>query len=204
MGVRILLVACAAGVFMAGNAWSATPDPNLSTVPNVVVEPGGQLAYKVTVVSVDGPVVGAIVRLHVTPEGEGLLGWCSGQGHPDIDATTNGSGVATFNVAGGGCLNPAALSAPPVQVFANGVLLRQVGVVSGDVVDDTGKLPTQGWNPGPSLKVALSDAVYHTAPLKTGTFNFCTDVNSDGVCNLTDAVILTPPIKAGHTCTHAP
>jgi hypothetical protein len=204
MGFRILLVACAAGVLLAGNAWSATPDPALSTVPNVVVEPGGSLAYRVTVVSVNGPVPGAIVRLHLTSEGDGLLGWCTSQGHPDIDATTNGSGVATFNVAGGGCLNPAALSAPPVQVFANGVLLRQVGIVSGDAVDDSGKLPTQGWNPGVNLKVALSDAVFHTAPLKTGAYNFCTDINSDGACNLTDAVILTPPIKTGHTCTHAP
>ena len=204
MGVRILLVACAAGVLMAGNAWSATPDPALCTVPNVVVEPGGVLPYKVTVVSAAGPVAGAIVRLHVTAEGEGLIGWCTGQAHPDIDATTNGSGVATFNVAGGGCLNPAALSAPPVQVFANGVLLGQVGIVSGDVVDDAGKLPTQGWNPGATLKVALSDAVFHTAPLKTGTYNFCTDLNSDGACNLTDAVIITPPIKTGHICTHAP
>jgi len=204
MGIRNLLVACAAGVLVAGNAWSATPDPALSTVPNVVVEPGGALAYKVTVVSVDGPVSGAIVRLHLTPEAEPLVGWCSGQGHPDIDATTDGSGVATFNVGAGGCVNPAALSAPPVQVFANGILLRQVGIVSADAVDDAGKLPTQGWNPGPTLKVALSDAVFHTPSLKTGAYSFCTDMNSDGFCNLTDAVILTPPIKTGHVCTHAP
>ena len=204
MTFQSLLAACAAGVLVTGNGWAAAPDPALSTVPNVVYDPGAHNAYRVTVMSVDGPVPGAVVRLHFTSEAAPLAGWCSGQVHPDIDATTDASGVATFNIGAGGCLDPAALTNPPVQVFANGVLLREVGVVSVDAVDDTGNLPTQGWNPSPNVRVGVGDAVFHTGPLKTGAYSFCTDFNSDGTCNLTDAVILTPAAKVGWTCTYAP
>lgn len=204
MAFRSLLAACAAGVLISGNVWAATPDPDLSTVPNVVYDPGAHNAYSVTVMSVNGPIPGAIVRLHFTAQASALAGWCSSQAHPDIDATTNASGVATFLIAGGGCLNPAAMTSPPVQVFANGVLLREVGVVSVDAVDDAGKLPTQGWNPNPNSRVGVGDAVFHTVPLKTGAYSFCTDFNSDGACNLTDAVILTPAVKVGWTCPYAP
>ena len=204
MAFRSLLAACAAGVLVSGNAGAGAPDPDLSTVRNVVYSPGALMAYAVTVMSVDGPVSGAIVRLHFTNESNPLAGWCSGQEHPDIDAVTNASGVATFNLGGGGCLNPANMTNPPVQVYANGVLLREVGVVSVDAVDDAGRLPTQGWNPSPNVKVGVGDAVFHTPPLKTGAYSFCTDFNSDGACDLTDAVLLTPAVKVGWTCTYAP
>ena len=204
MAFRSLLAACAAGVLVSGNAWAGAPDPDLSTVRNVVYSPGALMSYAVTVMSVDGPVPGAIVRLHFTSESNPLAGWCSGQVHPDIDVVTNASGVATFNLGGGGCLNPANMTNPPVQVYANGVLLREVGVVSVDAVDDAGRLPTQGWNPSPNVRVGVGDAVFHTPPLKTGAYSFCTDFNSDGACDLTDAVLLTPAVKVGWTCTYAP
>ena len=102
-------------------------------------------------------------------------------------------------------MDPAAVTTPPVQVFANGILLKEVGIVSVDPVDDFGRLPNQaGYSPGTTCKAALSDATFITPSMKTGGFNYCTDLNSDNLCNLNDAVLFTPPIKAGFVCTKAP
>lgn len=191
-----------------GAASAGVPDPDLCTVPNVILSPlhpTNALEYVVTVVGADGPIDSALVQLVFSAEAAGLVCWCTGQTQPIIEDYTNPSGLAVFQVFGGGCLNPASTVSPPVQVFANGILLREVGVVSVDPVDVTGKLPTDvGYNPGGNCNSALSDATFITPSIKVGALNYCTDLNSDGAVNITDAVLFTPGIKVGFTCTQAP
>jgi len=91
-----------------------------------------------------------------------------------------------------------------VEVFANGFKIAEVGVVSPDAVDDSGTLPTSGWNPAGTCHVVLADAVAHTGPIVTAVYSFCTDMNSDGLVNVADAVIVTPSIIGAPSCTQAP
>jgi hypothetical protein len=196
LAVAALLLTLGVGAAMAGN-----PDPNLSTVPNVVVSPNGALAYQVDVQGSAGAIEGALVVLRFTAEANGFLCWCAGQDRPEISSITDAAGLATFNIQGGGCLDPAALGAGfAVEVFADGILLDEVGVVSSDAADDAGVFPPDGWNPGGTCAVGLSDASIHTTPISGGAYAFCTDINSDLAVDLVDAVILTPQISGGASC----
>jgi hypothetical protein len=210
MGCRTILLSTLAVLLGAawGQANAGVPDPGLSTVPNVITSPAHpntNLDYVVTVVGADGPIDSALVQLVFSTEASNLVCWCTGQARPIVQAYSNASGVARFQIFGGGCLNPSTVVNPPVQVFANGVFLKQVGIVSVDPVDDTGKTPNQvGYNPAGSCKSALSDASFVTPSLKSGSYNFCTDFNTDLLVNLADAVIVTPAIKVGYVCTVGP
>jgi hypothetical protein len=187
---------------LSSSVLAVVPDPGLCIVPNVVVNPGGNLDYVVTVRDAfNAPCAFIMVELFFSPTADFLLCWCVGQDHPVIRQVTDAAGRATFRIAAGGCLDPSALG-PQVNVVAAGTFLASVGVVSPDAVDNAGLLPWQGWNPGAKCAVGLSDAAFHSAPLAVGRFTFCTDMNSDGVCNLGDAVILTGPIRRGDNCPH--
>jgi hypothetical protein len=195
------LTACTLLLLMTSSAFAGIPDPALSTVPNVIYEPSGSTEYKVIVVGSSGPIDNALVRIVFSDEADTLVCWCVSQDHPVIEATTNINGEASFFIGAGGCLEPAQLSTPPVTVYADGVLLAQVGAVSADVGDDSGRLPHEGWNPGATCGVSLSDAIYFTDPITTGTYDFCSDLDSNGAVDVTDAVIITPPITLGYFCT---
>jgi len=195
----------AAGIAAAGLAWAGLPDASLSTVPNVLVSPDGTLEYMVTVVGESGPLDTALVQISFSTEAAGLVCWCTGQTKPLIEARTNASGQASFFIAGGGCLNPDSVASPPaVEVYANGILLKEVGVVSPDAVDSDGFLPTQGWNTGMLCTAGLSDAARHTSPISSGQYDFCTDMDSDLDCDLEDAVAITPVLATGAACTRSP
>lgn len=195
----------ALGLAGAGLAAANPPVPSRSTVPNVLVSPDGTLEYVVTVMGDAGPLDSAVVRLSFSPQASALVCWCTGQTKPIIEAVTDASGQASFFIAGGGCLNPDSVASPPVvEVSANGVLLRDVGVVSPDVVDKEGFLATQGWNPGIFCTAGLSDAARHTSPISSGHYDFCTDVDSDMDCDIEDAVVITPVLASGAACTRAP
>jgi hypothetical protein len=113
------------------------------------------------------------------------------QAHPVVTATTNPSGVATFQVAGGLCLDPATIAGGvAVEVYVNDIKLKEVGQVSPDVVE----------TPSGACEVGLADAVEFTSPLSTSTYSFCYDLNTDGGVGLTDAVILTSPAATAQTC----
>jgi len=198
----ILLVAGVAG---AGLAQAGLPSSSLSTVPNVLISPDGTLEYIVTVVGDTGPIDTALVQLSFSAEASNLICWCTGQTKPLIEARTDAAGQASFFIAGGGCLNPDSVATPPpVEVYANGILLREVGVVSPDAVDSDGYLPTQGWNTGVLCTAGLSDAARHTNPISSGQYDFCTDMDSDLDCDLEDAVAITPLLAGGAACTRAP
>jgi hypothetical protein len=199
---RLLIAALVAGVLIAGSSYAGIPDPNLSVVNNVLYSPSGTIEYIVTVNGSSGPIDSATVQLVFSTEADGLICWCVGQAHPLIEATTDVNGQAHFFIAAGGCIDPSLVASPPaVEVFANGIKLKEVGCVSPDAVDDSGILPTSGWAPGAFCTVSLADATLHSPPIKSGTYSFCSDVNSDLSVDLTDAVVLTLGIKTGFTCT---
>mgnify|MGYP003572957441 CR=1 FL=1 len=201
---QLLLAVVVASFLTAGVAQAGIPDPALSDVPNVLVVPGGALEYIVTVNGSEGPIDTALVELVFSTEVNGILAWCVGQTTGTISALTDANGEASFFIAAGGCVDAALVSSPPaVRVFAKGIELAQVGVVSPDAVDGDGVPPTGGWNitTGSLAEVGLSDASVHTPPVKDGTYSYCTDFNSDGAVDLSDASIMTPSIKDGSNCT---
>ena len=203
--IIVLLTALVVGVATTGAASAGVPNPSLSTVPNIVLSPDGTMPTTIIVVGDEGPIDTALVQIVFSSETAGIVCWCTGQTQPLIQGQTNASGVATFIVAGGGCVQPGLVTTPPaVEVFANGILLAEVGTVSVDAVDDSGLLPTEGWSPGTLCTSGLTDATEHTAPISTGAYSYCSDIDSDLDCDLDDAVALTPGIKTGIACTQAP
>jgi hypothetical protein len=165
------------------------PDPGACTVPNVVVAPGGVLPYRVTVRDPNGnPIPDVPVGITFSDSADAVLAWCPGQNHPVLSATTDRDGVATFAIAAGGCVET-----PAAEVWAAGVFLKRVGVVSPDVRSTDGS-----W--APDGVVDLSDAVFFTDPISTGRYVFAADLNSDGQIGPADAVALTVAIQRGATC----
>jgi len=196
----VLALAC----LIAGSATASAgiiPDPASSDIPNVVVSPEGLLEYRVTIrSSTNTPLDGVMVLVKFNAAADGILCWCAGETHPEIMATTNPAGEAVFFIRGGGCVDPAALGSIPAEVFADGIKMAEVGIVSPDAVDAAGLFPTSGWNPGGNCVVGLSDATFHTGAISAGTSAFCSDMDSDGIVALADAVLLTAPIADGESC----
>lgn len=198
----LLASALTVGLLTASVALAGIPDPALSDVPNVYYSPGGAGEYIVTVNSSEGPVDGATVQLVFSASADALVCWCVGQTHPIIETTTAANGEASFFIGAGGCLDPAELAMlPAVEVFADGIKLAEVGAVSPDATDGAGDFPWEGWNPGGSCETGISDGVNHTAPIASGSYEFCSDVDSDGQVALSDAVTLTVDISTGSACT---
>lgn len=189
--LRVLSLATVALVTMAGAAMAGIPDCNLSVIPNVISTPNGTIPTTFTIVSSSGPINNATVELRYSANGNAAACWCTGQVHPNISGVTNASGQVTFNVSGGGCLNPATISGGvALQVFVNNIPCKQIGQVSPDVINTT----------SPPCAVTLADAVNFTAPLATATYDFCHDLNSDLAVGLTDAVLFTTPAATAATC----
>lgn len=200
--IGILATTTLLGAALVASATAGIPDPALSDVPNVAASPSGALEYIVTVNSSAGPVDGAVVTIVFGTEAEGLACWCAGQTHPEISSVANSSGEASFFIAAGGCLDPSELTgSPAIEVFANGVKLAEVGMVSSDAVDNSGTFPWNGWNPGGTCEVGISDGVLHTTPIASGGSDFCSDIDSDGQVALSDAVLLTADISTGAACS---
>jgi hypothetical protein len=175
----------------ASVCWGGVPDPALSTVPNVVGAPGGGLAYAVTIVGSSGPIDSANVTLVWTTAGDTATCWCPTQVHPTVTATTNASGVATFDLKLGGCLEPATIpGGVGVNIYVNSIAFAQRGQVSPDVVSTH----------APPCAVALADAVNFTPHLAGAVYGYCYDLNSDLSVGLTDAVMFTPYAASAAHC----
>jgi hypothetical protein len=198
--VRFFFLAATAGLLIGSPARAGIPDPALSTIPNVLYAPGGSTPYTCTIVGSDGPVEGAVVQIVFSAAAEAVLCWCNGEVPPEFALETDASGEATFFIAAGGCLDPADFVDPPIEVFADGILMAQVGGVSADLVDGAGLKPGQGWDPVGFCTTGLPDAVYVTPPISFGAYDFCTDFDSNLVVDLDDAVFITPAISHGLTC----
>ena len=71
-----------------------------------------------------------------------------------------------------------------------------------DVVDGGGNKPTDpGYDPLGSCSVGVGDATYHTTPIVTAIYDWCTDFNSDGNVTLVDALAVTDDIVLSASCT---
>jgi hypothetical protein len=199
---RLLLGVLVAAMVVPAAVYAGIPDPSLSDAPNVLYSPGGDLEYIVTVNGSSGPIADATVQLVFSGEADTLVAWCVGQTHPTIEATTDVNGEAHFFIGAGGCIDPSQVAAPPaVEVFANGIKLNEVGAVSPDVVDAGGVLPWLGWNPGPITSVGGNDGSFLGQYFKTSVYNYCADLNSDGVVAGDDASLAGPAIKNSTGCT---
>jgi hypothetical protein len=187
------LVAAAFAVLCAAEVRAAGADAAMSTLPNVRVVPSGGLIYQVTIRDAIGAVCPFVaVDLFWPPAAVAVTCVCPGSPIPLVGAVTNAVGVATFYIAAGGCINPAT-AGTGVDILVGGVFLATVGQVSPDFVDAAGA-------PTPNCVVGLADAVSFTGPISTGTYPFCTDLNSDLATSLTDAVLLTPFVMIAGIC----
>jgi len=114
---------------------------------------------------------------------------------------TNAQGEATFDLHGGGCITNAMVGGGPVaQVFAGGVLLASIEVISPDLVDDNGNFPPQG----PPCVFGLPDFVWLISNTSIaggpGPMNECADYNRDGFVDQTDIILMTPFVQAFPGC----
>jgi hypothetical protein len=179
------------------------------------MSPTGALAYSVTIVGTAGPINASRVEIRFNIPGDTLVCWCNVVPDPGLApithsffANTNASGIATFNLRGGGCIERGLAAIPGAadyagEIFADGVKMVEFGTVSPDAVDGAGRLPTNTpalWDPAGTCAVGLSDAVQHTTPLSTAVYEWCTDINCDNACGVADAVILTPFLASAASC----
>jgi hypothetical protein len=153
-----------------------------------------------------GPVVGDTVQIVFSPAADTTVCWCLGQDHPVIKEVTNAAGDATFYISAGGCLDPSQDPNLYADVYAGTppVFLKTVGAVSPDALDDNGLYPWIPWSPGGWCRTGLGDWVIHTDAIQPGIYAFCSDMDSDLVMTLYDAVLLTLPIALGEICQQGP
>lgn len=212
--VRRAFAITACALLVAGMSAASVPVPELSTTPEcLTLEPvnGASMFYRVTVVGTAGPLNAALVTVNFKAVADTLICWCNPRPTPrppSFSASTNVSGVVEFNILGGGCIEYLLAAIPGTDkfagdVFANGVRMGEFGTVSADAVDNGGNLPTSTlpvWDPAGSCAAGLADAVAHTTPLATATYDYCTDFNCDEVTGLADATTVTPYLASGASC----
>ncbi len=224
LAVVLLLLLSMPGALLAG------PPPGFSNVPDAMtLSPGTRYpsnpigGFTIHIEGSLGPVKGSFVEVEISPDADLLVSWCrapyggaAGQSHPLLTGFTDVNGNVTFEVYGGGCLNPAAYFGPTfiLQVRADGIVLDEPFINSPDVVDLHGKKatdpPPEGGtmrcDPGPEgtsiASVSLSDAVFHTRGIQLGAREPCTKFTPpfNGSVGVSDAVFLTPYIKNGNVC----
>lgn len=214
--LRRVLVLTACGVLAAGMASANVPVPGLSNIkrclpisPNTTIASAAGFVYRATVIGEGGPVASSIVDVKFQTQGDTIVCWCSPRGSKPavFTATANGSGVATFNIAAGGCIQYGLAAIPGTndfagEVFADGVRMKEFGTVSPDAVDGAGRRATDlpRWIPGGTCAAGLADATEHTTPLATAVYDWCTDLNCDNTVGASDAVLVTPFLSAGASC----
>lgn len=187
------------------------PNPTMSDVPTVAYSPSGTMAYTVTVRDINGaPVPGENVFVslwdfHTDQHVREMVSFCDGWPGYAL-AVTNELGEATFNIEAGGCIDPYRIEHAPFEIVASAPTgglypLAMRGGVSSDAVNAAGRLPSDPAyvKPDPA-HVGLSDATFHTEPLSSGLYEFCSDVDGDGAITLSDAVLLTEDLSYSASC----
>ena len=214
----------------ASQATANIPSPTLSSIPDaIVLSPGTRFSanpigsYTVHVEGPLGPVAGSFVEVEVSPYADELIGWCIGasipspgyptQVHPILTGFTDANGNASFLYYGGGCLNAQDFAGPAfiAQVRATGIVLDEPFINSPDAVNQSGKTATDDpaqrrcdlVNGVATAQVSLSDAVFHSRPIKLGLIEPCTKVTPpfNAAVGISDAAFLTPYIKLGRRCS---
>jgi hypothetical protein len=197
----------------AGTALAQPPCPELSVVPRVIpLTADGSLEYVVGPMWKPDPLncqvqhlaVGATIEIRFPAMADDAICWCDPDPGPTphvITGVTDGQGKATFRIRAGGCI-PIAPGVPAfaAEVFMDGVKMQECGTVSPDLVDSEGRRTTEGWDPGGTCGIGLSDAVELTGPFSTSTYDWCADVNGDNAVGLSDAVLASPALANAITC----
>ncbi len=213
--LRAVMALTVCGVLAAVVASANVPVPSLSVVPRCLqLHPGIDVLlasrYSVTIVGTGGPINAASVEIRMITVGDTLVCWCSpivGARPRVFQQNTNVSGVATFTILGGGCIQYGLVAIPGTldyagEIFADGVRMQEFGTVSADVTDSGGKRATDSprWNPAGLCAAGLSDAVEHTAPIGTDVYDFCTDFNCNLDEDFIDAAIVTNFMSTAYQC----
>jgi hypothetical protein len=199
-------------------------------VPDVIVLSPGTLypgnpigVYVITARnSANAVIPNAFVEVEVSPAADAIVGWCADFGNPSppqargtITGVTDANGMVSFEFYGGGCLAPDHFfgATYEAQVRINGIVVDEPFINSPDVVNAAGMKATDTPPPAglkrcdlvgdvPSAQVSLSDAVFHTRPIKLGLKEACTKYTPpfSGPVALADAVAVTPYVKDGAFC----
>ena len=188
------------------------------TIPHcLLLSPVGSLEYRVTILwghwpnCGPTPAQGVVVDIVFNQVGDTLACYCSSNVGPRprrFRAITDALGQAVFHIAGGGC---AALGDPEfpgplkyaAEIFTDGVRVKELGIVSPDVVDNAGRraLESPSWDPAGTCAVGLADAVEHTGPISDGFYSWCSDMNCDNQVSIADAVLMTPSLADAASCS---
>lgn len=205
--VRRLLIGCAVIALLPTTPVASGPiDLSCSIYPEAVpISPDGSMACTITLIGCGtGPFQDAFVELAFSAEANDLIAWAPGQTNPFFSGYTDAAGEVTFYIAGGGCIDPDRFSPQTyiVQLRINGVVFDELAVNSPDAVNTMGSLPTTLGTDiceNGATSVGLSDAVFHTGPVKNGAIEPCTRFTGplNTPVTLADAVVITPYIKNG-------
>ena len=213
------------GLFLLACLWGAGggvsrvegghPTPPCGIVPSVVtITPDGTAHFEVIAQYWDSsadsclPISGAFVEIEFSPEADNLIAWAPGQVHPIVSGIADAEGKISFTIRGAGCVPkffPGQITYT-TQIRQEGIVINELGVNSPDVVNDAGKLPLELSHnicENGTTQISLSDAIFHTAPIKLGLVEECSRFTgriSEPV-TLADALFLTPYIKAGVVMT---
>jgi hypothetical protein len=225
--MRVLVITFVIALLAAAPALAGTQPT--SSVPDVIsLSPGTRYpsnpigGFVVHIEGPLGPTQGSFVELEISPDADLLVSWCrapfggaAGQSHPLLSGFTDVNGNVKFEMYGGGCLNPHDYFGATyiTQVRADGIVLDEPFINSPDAVNSSGKKATDEPPTGGIKRcdlvalvnvsqVSLSDAVYHTRPIKLGLRERCSKFTPpfNGTVQVNDAVFLTPYIKNGNKC----
>ncbi len=214
--IRVSILAVAALAIAVGS-YANIPDPALSDVPGAItLSPGSQYSgnpigtFLVHVEGQIGAVNGSLVEVEISDDADVLIAWCAApfnQIHPLLTAFSDPNGDATFTFFGGGCIDPDEFFGATfiAQVRADGIVLGEPSMTSPDAVNSQGRTATDteanNCESG-DTQVGLSDAVFHTRPIKLGLVEACTKYTPpfNAPVGLDDAVFVTPYIKNSNFC----
>jgi hypothetical protein len=190
---------------------SCHPHDLSSVPPCLTISADGSLTYQVSIICQNGPVVGSLVEVRFNSVGDTLTCWCFDDPGPRphfYQAATNSLGVAEFRIRGGGCVELEDPAIPGVrkhvaEVYADGVKMQELGLVSPDIVDANGRRAVDapnGWDPAGTCGSGLADAVAFTPSIASSEYDWCADMNCDDAVTISDAVTLTPYLSGSIAC----
>jgi hypothetical protein len=197
--MRALLLVCVFSLFVIGNVLADVPDParcttSLDIVQRIYLCPDGlgdctTASFTVTIRNAaNNPIQGAFVEVLIGGLGTNHTRICPSQ---SLTLNTNASGVAVFNIGGGGCYKTGGAAV----IRANGVEIRSFGaVMSSDYAscDNTGIPGMSNLQMGPEDLAAFVSCYEggHGGPS-------CHDYNNSGSTGPEDLGIFVAAYKGG-------